>query len=69
MYQQEDYTEYTLYPTRLDNLWTYYVSLERPIWKNWLTLGINYTYETADSNLNLAEYRRNTFGINLTASY
>ena len=69
MYQQEDYTNYTPDPKRLDNLWTFYTSLERPIWKDWLTLGISYTYNTADSNLDYAEYRRNTFGISLSASY
>ena len=69
MYQQEDYTNYTPNPKRLDNLWTFYASLERPIWKDWLTLGVNYTYNTADSNLDFAEYRRNTVGISLSASY
>lgn len=69
IYQEEDYTNYTYDPKRLDDLLTFYASIERPIWKSWLTLRINYIYNTADSNFDFAEYRKNTIGISLSANY
>ena len=68
-YQQEDYTEFTPNPKRLDNVWTLNIALQRKIWREWLTLEANYSYTTADSNLDFAEYRRNTVGIALSVSY
>jgi hypothetical protein len=66
-YQQEDYPDYRDV-SRLDNIWTWYTSLEY-VFLRYLTLELGYTHATADSNLDFAQYRRNVFTIALSASY
>lgn len=67
-YQQEDYPDY--YPVaRLDDVWTVYTSLQRPIWQEKLFLELGYTYSTANSDYEYAEYRRNIFSAGLNLSF
>jgi anaphase-promoting complex subunit 3 len=67
-YQQEDYPEY--YPVgRLDDIWTFYTSLQRPLFGDVLFLELAYTYATADSDYDYARYERNVISAALSLSY
>jgi len=67
-YQQEDYPDY--YPVgRLDDIWTVYASLQRPVWREKLFLEMGYTYSTASSDYDYAEYQRNIFSVGLNLSF
>jgi len=66
-FQQEDFPEY--HPVgRLDNIWTFWTSLEHPLYDDKVTLGLNYTYTTADSNLNFSDYHNNIVGLAVSVS-
>jgi hypothetical protein len=43
--------------------------LSRYIWKDNLKLALSYTHCRADSNLDFAEYRRNIYGLAVSANY
>lgn len=66
-YQQEDYPEYRDLG-RLDNIWTFYASLDRSFLKI-CNLELYYTHGTADSNEDFANYRRNIIGLALSINY
>jgi hypothetical protein len=67
-YQQEDYPEY--YPVdRLDDIWTFYTSLQRPLFGDLLFLELAYTYSTANSDYDYARYERNVISAALSLSY
>ncbi len=67
-YQQADYPEY--YPVgRLDDIWTFYTSLQRSFFSDLLSLELSYTYSTADSDADYARYERNIFSAALSVYY
>jgi len=66
-YQEEDYPEYRDV-SRLDDIWTWYTSLEYTF-LDLFTLELRYTHATADSTVDYAEYRRNVAAVGLSASY
>jgi hypothetical protein len=67
-YQQEDYPEY--YPAdRLDDIWTFYASLQRPLVWEQLFLEIGYTHATADSDHDYATYEKDVYSTALSLSF
>jgi tetratricopeptide (TPR) repeat protein len=65
-YQQEDYDEYVPNPQRLDDVWTFYTALSRPVLGENLWAEVNYTRRSAQSNLSYADYRQNVYGMALS---
>lgn len=67
-YSNEDFTQYTPDPQRLDNAWAVSTSLSRPINEN-LSAELSYTYFIADSSVAFAEYQRHIIGLGLRYRY
>lgn len=69
-YQEHDYPEYVQDPPgRLDDIWTYYISLQRYLWNDQMTVDISFTHTTSSSTQEFAEYDRSVFGIGITMNY
>lgn len=68
-FQQEDYPAYTPDPPgRLDDIWTLYFALERPIFRDWLFLEISYSYINSHSELNFSDYNQQVVGLSISYS-
>lgn len=68
-YLNEDFTQYTPNPQRLDNAWIFTTSLSRPVFTDNLTLELSYSYSVADSSVQFAEYERQILGLGLRYRY
>lgn len=68
-YAEEDYRDFTPEPERLDDIVTATLELSRYIWKDQVKLALSYSRSRADSNLDFAEYRRNIYGLAVSANY
>jgi len=67
-FNEEDYTEYTPEPRRLDEVWTFYGVLSRKILGDEVRAEVNYTYTTSDSNLAFSDYKSSVVGVALSVS-
>jgi tetratricopeptide (TPR) repeat protein len=67
-YREEDYTDFTPEPKRLDDIWTYYAALSQRLWKDAARAEIHYTHEASNSNLDFSDYERNVVGFALSLS-
>ncbi|MBT4502147.1 MAG: DUF560 domain-containing protein, partial [Gemmatimonadetes bacterium] len=68
-YSEEDYLEYTPDPKRVDDSWKANGSLSRPLFCNWLTGEVSYTYETSKSTVEFSDYERSVTGVSLRATF
>jgi len=61
-YDEESYTQYLYDPARLDEVWTAFVALSRPLFSDQLTGELNATFVQASSSQDFADYERMVLG-------
>ena len=64
----EDYEEIVPDPARLDDVFTFYMMLSRPVWDYRVHAELNYTQSWNDSNQDFSSYERNVVGVAVSAS-
>jgi len=66
-FEDEDYVEFVPDPPRrLDEAWTYYAALSRPLLNDLFRIEINYTYAESESNQEFSAYERQVAGVALS---
>ncbi len=68
-FSTEDYDEFVPDPQRLDDLYTLYTSLSRPVLNESVRAEANITYSTSDSNQDFADYDRTVYGMALSYTF